>query len=528
MGQSASTTSSKPPSSSSSLRRSKFPCFSSFAGSVPATPYPAAITGGESAVPSRDHTADLPDDCLAFVFHFLNSADRKKCSLVCRRWLAVEGQSRHRISLDARAALLVAAPSIFARFDAVTKIALKCDRHSESIGDEALVLIAARCRSLTRLKLRACRAVTDGGMASVAEHCPGLRKLSVGSCTFGYTGVDAVVQRCPMLEELSIKRLRGLPDASCMVESIIGAASLQSICLKELYNGQCFASLIAGSSNLKILKLIRCSGDWDRLLENIADKVPGIVEIHLEKLQVSDRGLVALSSCADLEILHLVKTPECTDAGLAAVAEFCPLLRKIHIDGWKTNRIGDEGLIVVARQCPNLQELVLIGVNPTARSMGLIASDCPKLERLALCSSETFGDPEIICIASKCMALRKLCIKGCPVSDQGMEALAEGCPKLVKVKVKKCHGVTSRCADWLMQCRDGMLAVNLDVTGSAEHQESIGENGVLENNEHLIGHVGAVCLLPSRSYSRSLPWKSRISYFARRNFISSAIRRWSP
>ncbi|XP_074579461.1 F-box protein At1g47056-like [Curcuma longa] len=503
-------------------------CFSSFVGSVPATPHPAAITEGESAVPSRDHTDDLPDDCLAFVFHFLSSADRKKCSLVCRRWLAVEGQSRRRLSLDARAVLLVAAPSIFARFDAVTKLALKCDRHSESIGDEALVLIAARCRSLARLKIRACRAVTDGGMAAVAEHCPGLRKLSVGSCTFGYAGVDAVVKRCPMLEELSIKRLRGLPDASAMVESIIGAASLQSICLKELYNGQCFTSLIAGSSNLKTLKLIRCSGDWDRLLENIADKVPGIVEIHLEKLQVSDRGLAALSSCADLEILHLVKTPECTDAGLAAIAERCRLLRKIHIDGWKTNRIGDEGLIVVARQCPNLQELVLIGVNPTARSMGLIASDCPKLERLALCSSETFGDPEIICIASKCMALRKLCIKGCPVSDQGMEALAEGCPKLVKVKVKKCHGVTSRCADWLMQCRDGMLAVNLDVTGSAEHQESIGENGVLENNEHLIGHVGAFCLLPSRSYSRSLPWKSRISYFARRNFITSAIRRWSP
>ncbi|KAG6511485.1 hypothetical protein ZIOFF_029553 [Zingiber officinale] len=304
-------------------------------------------------------------------------------------------------------------------------------------------------------------------MAAVAEHCPGLRKLSVGSCTFSYAGVDAVVQRCPMLVELSIKRLRGLPDSSSMVESIIGATSLFTM----------------------------------------DNKVPGIVEIHLEKLHVSDRGLAALSLC-DREILHLVKTPKCTDDGLAAVAKRCPLLRKIHIDGWKTNRIGDEGLIVVARKYPNLQELALIGVNPTARSMGLIASDCPKLERLAPCSSETFGDPEIICIASKCMALRKLCIKGCPVSDQGIVSLAEGCPKLVKVKVKKCHGVTSRCADWLMQCRDGMLAVNLDVTGSAEHQESIGENGVLENNEHLIGHVGAGCLLPSRSYSRSLPWKS--------------------
>ncbi|CAL9760676.1 unnamed protein product [Musa acuminata subsp. burmannicoides] len=145
------------------------------------------------------------------------------------------------------------------------------------------------------------------------------------------------------------------------------------MCLKELYNGQCLAPLIAGSPNIKTLRLIRCTGDWDRLLKDIADKVTGIIEVHLEKLQVSDRGLAVLSSCNNLEILHLVKTPECTDAGLATVAERCHRLRKVHIDGWKTNRIGDEGLIVVGRQCSNLQELVLIGVNPTARSLGLIA-----------------------------------------------------------------------------------------------------------------------------------------------------------
>ncbi|WOL17462.1 hypothetical protein Cni_G26254 [Canna indica] len=535
MGQSASVPSIKALSFSSSGRRSKL----TSAAAAAAIEQPAAMTKGDAVSVgggcgdslARDHTADLPDECLAIVFQSLGSGDRKKCSLVCRRWHDVEGQSRHRLALDAKAGLLEAAPAIFARFDAVSKLALKCDRRSESIGDEALALIAARCPNLTRLKLRSCRAITDAGMASVAEYCRSLRKLSVGSCSFGSKGIEAVVRGCYLLEELSIKRLRGLPDfiaAATTGDAIVGAASLRSVCLKELYNGQCFAPLIAGSSNLKTLKLIRCSGDWDRLLEDISDKVPGIIEIHLEKLQVSDRGLAALASCVDLEILHLVKTPECTDIGLATVAERCHLLRKIHIDGWKTNRIGDEGLIVVARQCPNLQELVLIGVNPTARSLGLIASNCHNLERLALCGSETFGDAEITCIASKCMALKKLCIKGCPVSDQGMEALAEGCPKLVKVKVKKCRGVTPGCADWLMQCRDGMLAVNLDIVGPVEQQEpSVGESGILENNEQLIDQIGAVDLLPSSSNSRPSPWKIRMSFFAGRNFVASAFKRFS-
>ncbi|WOK92618.1 hypothetical protein Cni_G01309 [Canna indica] len=526
MGQSASTSSAKSLSSSSSIRRPKLP-HSSYAAAADDPRHSASMTKGDAFAPARDYTVDLPDECLALAFQSLTSGDRKKCSLVCRRWFVVEGQSRHRLALDARAALLEAAPAIFKRFDAVSKLALKCERRTDSIGDEALALIAARCPNLTRLKLRACRSVTDAGMAAVAKYCSGLRKLSVGSCTFGYKGIEAVVRGCTLLEELSIKRLRGLADASSSVDTVVNAVSLRSVCLKELYNGQCFATLIAGSSSLKSLKLIRCSGDWDKLLEDIADKVPGIIEIHLEKLQVSDRGLSAISSCTNLEILHLVKTPECTDVGLAAVAERCHLLRKVHIDGWKTNRIGDDGLIVVARQCPNLQELVLIGVNPTARSLGLIASNCRNLERLALCGSETFGDAEITCIASKCMSLKKLCIKGCPVSDQGMEALAEGCPKLVKVKVKKCRGVTPGCADWLMACRDGMLAVNLDITGPTEQEASVGESGILENNEQLIYHIGAVSLLPSSSNSRSVPWKTRMGYFAGRNFVASALRRWS-
>ncbi|KAL5722894.1 putative VIER F-box protein 1 [Ranunculus cassubicifolius] len=47
-----------------------------------------------------DYISELPDECLACVFQSLGSGDRKRCSLVCRRWLLVEGQSRHRLSLN--------------------------------------------------------------------------------------------------------------------------------------------------------------------------------------------------------------------------------------------------------------------------------------------------------------------------------------------------------------------------------------------------------------------------------------------
>ncbi|THU47822.1 hypothetical protein C4D60_Mb09t19690 [Musa balbisiana] len=496
-----------------------------------------AVVGGISA--ATDYTADLPDDCLALVFQSLGPGDRKRCSLVCRRWLAVEGRSRLRLALDARAALLDVAPAIFARFDAVSRLTLRCSSRTDSIGDEGLALVAARCPNLSSLKLRACGALTDAGMAAVARYCSGLRKLSVGSCAFGAKGVDAVLRGCLLLEELSIKRLRGLHDPSATAELVAGAASLRSVCLKGLYNAQCFAPLIAGCPNLKTLKLIRCSGDWDPLLKNMAARVPGVVEIHLERLQVTDSGLAALSVCVNLEVLRLVKTPECTNAGLVAVADRCALLRKVHIDGWRANRIGDEGLQALARRCAGLQELVLIGVNPTSRTLELMASNCRSLERLAFCGSDTFGDAEVACIASKCAALKKLCIKGCPISDKGMEALAAGCPKLVKVKVKRCSGVTPECADRLAASRNGKLAVNVEADeGSAAVQQAegtvvFGEFGIAEDTgggERLrlasVDRAGAAGPLSSKS--RRTARKKRAGFFAsRRNLVASALRRWS-
>ncbi|XP_028793649.1 F-box protein At1g47056-like [Neltuma alba] len=482
------------------------------------------------AVP--DHISELPDECLACIFQSLSSADRNRCSLVCRRWLRVEGQSRHRLSLNSQSDLLPVIPSLFSRFDSVTKLALKCDRRSVSIGDEALVLISQRCPNLTRLKLRACRELTDAGMEIFAKNCKGLKKLSCGSCTFGAPGMNAVLDHCASIEDLSVKRLRGTTDIAS-VETIgpgVAASSLKNICLKELYNGQCFGPLILGSKNLRTLKIFRCSGDWDRLFQLLAaDRVPNIVEVHLERLQTSDVGLEAISNCSSLEVLHLVKTPECTDLGLIAIAERCKLLRKLHIDGWKTNRIGDEGLIAVAKYCPCLQELVLIGVNPTNASLEMLASNCQNLERLALCGTETVGDLEISCIAAKCTALKKLCIKSCPVSDHGLEALASGCPNLLKVKVKKCKGVTSEGVNWLRLCR-GSLAVNLDAV-EAEHQGAGASDGGAQENgletPPIPSEAAASATIASSSTGRSSSFKSRLGLFSGKSYVVCTLRRLS-
>ncbi|KAF8015598.1 hypothetical protein BT93_H1192 [Corymbia citriodora subsp. variegata] len=475
--------------------------------------------GGEGG--GYDYSGDLPDECLAHVFHFLGTGDRKRCSTVCRRWHRVDGESRHRLSLNAQADLLPSLPSIFSRFDAVTKLALRCDRKSVSLGDDALVLISRKCRSLARFKLRGCREVTDLGVATFAENCPQLRKLSCGSCSFGARAINAVLDHCVNLEELSIKRLRGMHDGTELIGPGGAAKSLRSICLKELINGQCFGPLLVGARKLSTLKLIRCLGDWDKVLKTIGSSNPGLLEVHLERIQVSDCGLSGISNCKGIETLHVVKVPECSNLGLCSIAENCRQLRKLHIDGWRINRIGDEGLVEVAKQCLQLQELVLIGVSVTHFSLALIGSNCRKLERLAFCGSDTISDAEIACIAAKCKALKKLCIKNCPISDVGIESLAQGCPNLVKIKVRKCRGVSGQMVELLKE-RRGSLVFNLDAY-EIEALDDIG--GVQEIAMEFPPAIASD--VRSSSNERSMLFRAKLGLLAGRNLVACTFRRWS-
>ncbi|VVB18224.1 unnamed protein product [Arabis nemorensis] len=490
---------------------------------------------GVMVIRDRDFTGDLPDECLAYVFQFLGAGDRKRCSLVCKRWLFVDGQNRHRLSLDARDEIFSFITSMFSRFDSVTKLALRCDRKSVSLSDEALGMISVRCLNLTRVKLRGCREITDLGMEEFARNCRNLKKVSVGSCNFGAKGVNSMLKHCKLLEELSVKRLRGIHEAAELIQ-LPGAgsgssSSLRSICLKELVNGQVFEPLVVSTKTLKTLKIIRCLGDWDKVLQTIGYGNSSLSEIHLERLQVSDIGLSAISKCSNVETLHIVKTPECSNFGLIDVARRCKMLRKLHIDGWRTNMIGDEGLIAVAKYCLNLQELVLIGVHATHMSLAAIATNCEKLERLALCGSKTIGDTEIACIAKKCGALKKFCIKGCPVSDLGIEALAGGCPNLVKLKVKKCKVVTGEIGEWLREQRK-TLVVSMD---SDETEATLAVDGevetVVEGPRMAQGGGGVVAPeIGSGNGGGSrlaTTIRSKFGFLAGRNLVTCTFKRWS-
>ena len=483
----------------------------------------------------KDYTSWLPDECLAWVFEKMSAQDRTRCSLVCKRFLLVEAHARERLTLRAHASIISDLPSIFTRFDHITKLCLRAEHRKSGMGtsnticDKGLLIVAIHCTSLSKLKLKGCKQITDSGIELFARaRGSSLKKLAFGSCNFGARGVNAIIGNCRSLEELTLKRLRGLVDAP--VELIgPGCASIRRICLKDLLNAQLFGPLIAGSRNLRTLIVSRSSGNWDKLLEIITQHLPNLGELHMERLHLSDRGLRAVAKCANLEALYVIKTPECTNHGLLAIADGCKHLKKVHVDGWKSSRIGDEGLIALAMKCKDIQELVLIGINATSTSLDLIVSNCSGLERLALCNSDTVGDVELSCIAHKAHSLKRLCVKGCAISDEGMRSLATGCPRLIKAKIKKCRGVTWEIASWL-QVHRPLLLLSLDSeispppppSGDGETRE--GTRIVGEEGTELISESVIFPICPS---ARSRFAKFKLALIASRSFIASALFGWS-
>ncbi|XXG70924.1 hypothetical protein AAC387_Pa07g0291 [Persea americana] len=439
----------------------------------------------------EDLTLLLPEECLACVMEKLGSLDRNTCSLVCKRWNLIDSRSRQRLVLAANSEVTPSLPAILSRFDAVSVLSLKCSRRHTSIDDSAFYLIARSLVSLKKLKLKGCVGIRDDGV-DAASHLlrRSLRKLSCNSCSFTCIGLSSLLSRCRLLEDLTLKRLKNLKH-QLLLDADDGdgggggggdapLARLQRLCLKDLHNANLLAPLISSSKSLRTLVICRSAGLWDPVFLGLCSG--SLAEIQLENLQLSDAGLLAISSaCLDLEVLYISRASHCTDAGFAAIAASCRKLRKLHIDtcakfGGYYGGVGDDGVVSIAARCSQLQEVVLMGVALTVISLHALASNCPSLERMALCNIDSVGDPELGFVAAKFSALRKLCIKNCPVSDAGIEAIAAGCPNLVKLKVKRCKEVTQANVCRLRQQRvELVIALDVESLSIAEEQEMAAE-----------------------------------------------------
>ncbi|XP_050220470.1 putative F-box/LRR-repeat protein 8 [Mercurialis annua] len=402
---------------------------------------------------AHDLTSSLPDECLASIFDKLSCHDKNSSSLVCKRWKYIDSISRQRLVLLSPSEMSHSLPGLLTRFTSLSILSLKCSRKLLSIDDFSFSRIPIFLPSLSKLKLKGCTDISDDGLRAFSlNHPVSLSKISFASCGFGAAGLNSLLTNCPSLVHLTLKRLRKLDahNTPLFDEKNRTQLNIVRLCIKDLHNARIFTPLLSASAqSLKTLIVCRSSGNWDKVFQSLQEKTSSsasISEIQIENVQMGDAGLIAISAlCPQLQVLQLSRTTDCTDDGLSAIAASCKSLRKLHIDAWSRfggRTISNDGVLAIGSHCLGLQELVLMGVPVSSLSLTLLASNCRVLERLALCNSDSVGDSEMGIIAAKFIALKKLCIKNCPITESGIEAIGSGCPNLVKLKVKRCRAIS--------------------------------------------------------------------------------------
>ncbi|KAF5736889.1 F-box/LRR-repeat protein 4-like [Tripterygium wilfordii] len=427
----------------------------------------------------------LPDELILEVFTHLDSkASRDSCSLVCKRWLALERLSRTTLRIGASGT-----PDIFLRLLARRFLCVKAihiDEHlsvslpvqprrrrgsdrstlpyhklhyfgeksgyedSETepyfLSDAALSSIGEEFPQLERLSLIWCSNVSCSGLTSLASSCDSLKSLDLQGCYVGDQGLSAVGKYCKLLEDLNLRFCEGLTD--------LGLVELAQGCrksLKSLGVAACAkitdVSLESVGAHCKSLETLSLDSEFmhNKGVVAVAQGCPALKILKLRCVNVTDEALMTVgTSCLSLELLALYSFQQFTDKGLHAVGKGCKKLKNLTLSDCYF--LTDNGLEAIATGCAELTHLEVNGCHNIG-TLGLesIGRSCRCLTELTLSYCQKIGNNALQEVGRGCKFLQALYLVDCSgVGDDAICSITSGCRNLKKLHIRRCYGIGNK------------------------------------------------------------------------------------
>ncbi|CAI5466809.1 unnamed protein product [Closterium sp. Yama58-4] len=254
--------------------------------------------------------AQLTDDLLAIIFHFVSRSDGQfQHALVCKKWHRIARRVHDHIQIcenrRMRPRELLAHLSSFPR---LRKLVL-ANGSLTSVPDSLLSRIADACPDLTDLCVdtmaRQYRrgGFTENGLSFFFERCTRLEGLHL-DCQSNLTTIPASIGGLASLKSLHIKdrgRIALIPDAFTSLQSLTHLV-LELCCLDELPQG--FGNLTL----LKSLQLNRCMG-----LGSIPDSFGQLTNLTHLSISGSAASLQLPESTSNLSSLLTLEISNCKD-----------------------------------------------------------------------------------------------------------------------------------------------------------------------------------------------------------------------
>ncbi|XP_062162723.1 putative F-box/LRR-repeat protein 23 [Alnus glutinosa] len=176
--------------------------------------------------------------------------------------------------------------------------------------------------------------------------------------------------------------------------------------------------------------------DLEKMCRHAVDRSCGqLVDINVENFGTDELLRHIADSSSQLKRLRLVKCYGISDKGLSGVAAKLPLLEELDIS---YSLLSKNALEAVGRCCPLLKSL--------------------KFNKLG---QRYYGacDEEALAIAENLPELCRLQLFGNKLSNDGLQAILDGCPHLESLDLRQCFNVTltgnlgRRCAEQIKDLR---------------------------------------------------------------------------
>eukprot|EP00250_Pteridium_aquilinum_P019984 c24652_g1_i1 orf=164-1876(-) len=364
--------------------------------------------------------AFFPDDVMEHVLKFITSdKDRNNVSLVCKSWFKVEAESRRRIFIGN--CYSISPEKLISRFPKVTAVTLKgkprfsdFDLLPSNWGAYALPWVEAFCKAYPQLEeLRFKRmTVCDNSLEKIAVHLTNFKSLTLITCDgFSSDGLGSIAKTCKFLECLDLTENK--------VESLSGSwlSQFHEVC-----------------TSLVSLNLANVPGELNfEVLQGLVGRFP-----MLETLKLN-------SSISLMQMLGLLyRAPQLSELGTGSFSQeitaddfsklqscFSTCRKLTSLSGfWE---VGPGRFPVIYPVCKNLICLDLSYTPVDDTEFTELISQCRNLQRLWMLDS--IEDKGLRAVASACKGLKHLRVypsagQGPGVSEEGLVAIAEGCPNL--------------------------------------------------------------------------------------------------
>ncbi|KAJ8625900.1 hypothetical protein MRB53_019207 [Persea americana] len=373
-----------------------------------------------------DPTSLLSDSLLLRIFSLLPSSQYLPNSLVCKRWLALNGRLRRSLKLlDWH---FLDSGSLTSRFPDLTEIDLvAASVHSQSPRRSSGIFLTLPFLSIPiQSDDSAARFVPDElflppdyidiGLRTLSRGCPNLRKLALIAGT--EAGLASIAAECPTLQELELHR-----------------------CTNDVL------SAIASFENLQILRVIAFveglyddSSISDVGLTILAHGCRRLVKLELSGCEGSYDGISAIGACCPM-LEELTLCDHRMDGGWLAALSFCGNLKTLRLEGCK--RVdADPGQVEHLGLCPALETLQLRRCQLRDKeSLSALFIVCATVREIIF--QNCWGlDNDMFSIASICRRVKFLSLEGCSLlTTAGLETVLLSWMELERLRVVSCNNI---------------------------------------------------------------------------------------